>query len=65
MNFHKMSCTKLRTFLESKRAEWLSENISLSDLLLIKRRLYECSPKVYSKMKKFFNFMEHTIARKK
>lgn len=65
MDFIGMSCTKLRSFLESKRTEWITENITLSELLLIKRRMYQCSPKVYAKMSRFFGLMEQSIARRK
>jgi hypothetical protein len=63
MDFINISCTKLRNMLESKRTEWFTENISLSDLQLIKRRIYQCSPDVYRKMAKFFSFVENKIAR--
>jgi len=65
MDFITMSCTKLRMFLESKRTEWFSDNISLTELQLIKRRMYQCNPQVYAKMSRFFGFIEQTIARKK
>lgn len=64
MDFVRISCTKLRSFLEDKRAEWFTDNISLAELQLIKRRMYQCSPKVYAKMGKFFGFVEQSIARK-
>ena len=63
MDFHRMSCTKLRNFLETKRAEWIADNITLSDLQIIKRQIYQCSPEVFSKMNKFFTFIQHKIAR--
>ncbi len=65
MNFVSISCTKLRTFLEDKRVEWFTENISLTELQLIKRRVYQCSPQVYAKMTRFFGLVEQSIARKK
>ncbi len=65
MDYINMSCTKLRSFLEGKRAEWFSDNISLTELQLIKRKMYQCSPKIYGKMTRFFGFIEHSIARKK
>jgi len=65
MDFHTMSCTKLRGFLEGKRTEWFTDNITLTDLQLIKRRMYQCSPQVYAKMSRFFGFVEHNIARKR
>jgi hypothetical protein len=59
MDYARASCTKIRNFLESKRTEWLSENITLGDLLVIKRRVYQCSPEVHNKMLKLFKFLEH------
>jgi hypothetical protein len=64
MDYTRMSCTKLRNFLESKRTEWLAENISLSDLQIMKRRVYQCSPEVHSKLSRLFGFLEHKIARR-
>jgi len=64
MNFVRVDCTKLRNWLETKRAEWIAENITLSELLLIKRRIYQCSPKVYSRLTKLFSFLENKIARR-
>ena len=65
MDFVNISCTKLRSFLEDKRAEWFTDNINLTELQLIKRRMYQCSPQVYAKMTRFFGFVEQSIARKK
>ena len=65
MDFIRVSCTKLRNLLESKRVEWFADNISLRDLQLIKRRIYQCNPDIYRKMLRFFGFIEQTIARKK
>jgi hypothetical protein len=65
MDYINMSCTKIRSFLEGKRAEWFSDNITLTELQLIKRKIYQCSPQVYAKMSRFFGFIEHSIARKK
>ena len=65
MDFVRISCGRLRGFLEDKRAEWFTDNVSLAELQLIKRRIYQCSPQVYAKMNKFFGFVEQSIARKK
>lgn len=65
MDFHTMSCTKLHSFLENKKTAWFPDNITLAELQLIKRRMYQCSPKVYAKMTKFFGFVEQKIARQK
>jgi len=65
MDFVNITCTKLRTFLEDKRTEWFTDNINLTELQLIKRRVYQCSPKVYANMIRFFGFVEQSIARKK
>jgi len=65
MDFINISCTKLRQFMEENRTEWFGDNISLTELQLIKRRLYQCSPKIYAKMSRFFGLIEQTISRKK
>jgi len=65
MDFHRMSCTKLRNFLESKRVEWISENLTLSDIIVIEKRLHECSPESYAKTQKLIRFLKHNIARRK
>lgn len=65
MDFHKMSCTKLRNFLESKKVKWLSEEMTLSDIIAIERRLATCSGDAYSKAKRVFQFLKHSIARRK
>ena len=65
MDFVKITCTRLRMFLEDKRTEWFTDNINLSELQLIKRRIYQCNPQMYAKMTRFFGFVEQSIARKK
>jgi len=65
MDFVKITCTRLKMFLEDKRTEWFTDNINLSELQLIKRRIYQCNPQMYAKMTRFFGFVEQSIARKK
>ena len=64
MDFHRMSCTKLRNFLENKRVEWIRDNLSLSDLIVIEKRLYDCSPESHAKARKLLRFLKHNIARR-
>jgi len=63
-DFTSWSCSKIERFLEGKRVEWFVDNVSLSELQLLKRKLYGCNKTVYARMQRFFGLAEQKIARR-
>jgi len=63
IDIQSMSCTKMRNLLEEKRVAWLADNITLSDLQIIKRKLYRCSKEAYANMSRLFSFLDQKIGR--
>lgn len=63
MDYERMDCTKLRNFLEEKSVAWMSENVSLADLIIIQGKAYACSPQAYAEISGVINFLKHKLAR--
>ena len=62
MRFQGYSCTKVRDFLDSHRARWMQDNLSVAEVKVLYNKVRECSPKaahgIYNVMKYIISAIE-------
>ena len=65
MRFRDYSCGKVRDFLDSHRARWMQDNLSVEEVKALYNKVRECSPAAANGIYKVMKFIIDTIENRK
>lgn len=59
--FRRWDCTKIRRFLEEKKAKWMIDNLEEHDIKILYDKVRECSPAAAAKIYRVMHFIKEAI----
>jgi len=63
-DIERWSCTKLRIFFEERTPKWMQDNLELSNIFALERKLNQCSAEIGSKTRYILTMVKHAIRKR-